>query len=140
MILNVINDDLFKQDRSIPIAHCISADCALGKGIAKTINQMYNLNTKLLMYAYNERLVGGCIFECNVFNLITKKLYDGKPSYASLKESLINMRNIVNKHGIKIINMPKIGTGLDKLRWDRVEEIIKTVFDETDITINVYYI
>ena len=33
--------------------------------------------------------------------------------------------------------MPVIGCGLDKLEWSRVSEIIKLVFEKTDIDILV---
>lgn len=33
--------------------------------------------------------------------------------------------------------MPKIGCGLDKLEWDKVEEIIKETFKDCDIDILV---
>ena len=36
--------------------------------------------------------------------------------------------------------MPKIGCGLDKLDWNVVITIIKNVFLETTIKIDVYYL
>ena len=38
------------------------------------------------------------------------------------------------------IATPKIGCGLDKLEWPKVEKIIKEVFGDTDMQIKVYYL
>ena len=38
---------------------------------------------------------------------------------------------------IKSQNMPKIGCGLDKLEWSKVEDLIKRTFDDMDIEIVV---
>lgn len=36
--------------------------------------------------------------------------------------------------------MPRIGCGLDKLEWNKVKEMIKEIFEDTDIVIEVYYL
>ena len=41
------------------------------------------------------------------------------------------------KNGINKIAMPMIGCGLDKLNWDKVSQIIKETFKDTDIEILV---
>ena len=35
--------------------------------------------------------------------------------------------------------MPRIGCGLDRLRWKKVREIIKSIFQDTDLEIEVYF-
>jgi O-acetyl-ADP-ribose deacetylase (regulator of RNase III) len=47
------------------------------------------------------------------------------------------MKFIATQSGITKIAMPIIGCGLDRLQWDRVSEIIKEVFKNTDIEILV---
>jgi hypothetical protein len=46
------------------------------------------------------------------------------------------MKNHAIKNNVKIISMPRIGSGLDKLNWDSVKN---TIID-TDIKINIFYI
>ena len=36
--------------------------------------------------------------------------------------------------------MPRIGCGLDKLNWKNVKNMIKEIFKDTDIAIEVYYL
>ena len=65
-----------------------------------------------------------------MLNLITKEKYNLKPTLDTLTEALYAMRRIVEQEGIRHIAMPKIGCGLDKLRWEDVEARIHQVFDE----------
>ena len=38
MVFKEINGDLFKSDDKYTLVHCISSDCAMGAGIAKTFD------------------------------------------------------------------------------------------------------
>ena len=80
---------------------------------------------------------GSCVLIDRVFNLITKKVYYGKPTYESITASIIEMKKICVLQNIKYLAMPKIGCGLDRLSWGKVREIIQNVFNDTDIEIVV---
>jgi len=41
MDLKVIHGDLFKADKSFSLAHCVSSDFKLGKGIAKIFRDKF---------------------------------------------------------------------------------------------------
>jgi len=70
-----------------------------------------------------------------VFNLVTKHYYYDKPTYRTLRESLVDMkRKLPNDCNL---NMPCIGSGLDKLDWNEVRDIIKEVFSDTDVNITI---
>lgn len=60
------------------------------------------------------------------------------PTYQSLECSLEAMRDLMKQNGDTKLSIPQIGCGLDGLKWDKVEEIIRRVFEETDIEITVY--
>lgn len=66
--------------------------------------------------------------------------YFEKPTYQSLRSSLEAMRAHAAANYVNEIAMPKIGYGLDKLEWPKVEKIIKEVFRDTDMQIKVYYL
>jgi hypothetical protein len=106
---------------------------------------------------YPETLKQKCIKVDNVFNLITKDKYWEKPTYDSLREALLEMKkNIKNKlacneyykviddrlvdKNINKLVMPKIGCGLDKLSWDKVESMIKEIFEDLNIEIIICYL
>jgi len=136
MKFKMIKGNLFAVDDEYYLAHCISADYAMGAGIAKPMNKKYNLRNTL--YKIGDNKFPDCILTGKVFNLVTKKVYYNKPTYISLTRSLELMKEIVKDKNIKKIAMPKIGSGLDRLQWVKVEEIIKTIFKEMDIEIKVY--
>lgn len=136
--------DLFSVPNNFYLAHCISADFGMGKGIAVEFNKRFNMKKKLLeKYPnyYNEyvenRIKGDCILEDNVFNLITKARYWNKPTYKTFENALEQMKYICEVNHITKIAMPVIGCGLDKLQWKNVKVIINKVFKDTDVEILV---
>lgn len=145
MTLKEIKIDLFEYEPTIQnfyYLHCISRDFALGLGIAKSFRNKFNLT--------KEVLTKGIIFNnlsltSNVFNLITKSKYWQKPTYDSLRNALINVKKTIfalngnNTKDIQLI-MPKIGCGLDKLMWKNAKNIIKEVFDDTELDIVICYL
>lgn len=64
-----------------------------------------------------------------------------KPTYLTLTKSLVAFRQYLamNFAEPKVIVMPKIGCGLDRLEWAVVSEIIKGVFLETPHVIKIVY-
>lgn len=158
MIYKYIKGDIFKR-KNCYYAHCISRDSALGAGIAVEFNKRYNMSKTLkeMGKEYPETLKQKCIRVDNVFNLITKDKYWEKPTYDSLREALLEMKEtiegklycneyykviddrLVDKNINKLV-MPKIGCGLDKLSWDKVESMIKEIFEDLNIEIIICYL
>ncbi|MFX1251811.1 MAG: macro domain-containing protein [Promethearchaeota archaeon] len=137
-----IQQDLFAVGTEYHLAHCISSDCNMGAGIAVLFKNKFNIKAPLLQMDSKLRKHPTCIKiegTC-VFNLITKERYYQIPTYASIQESLIKMKNQAMKEGINKIAMPKIGSGLDKKKWEKVRETIKDVFKDTNIEILVCYL
>lgn len=142
MEYKLIQDDVFNQ-KDCYYAHCISRDYALGAGIAVEFDKRYDMRNRLLKLAEEkpETLDEKCIEVENVFNLITKEKYWEKPSYNSLEESLLEMKEKLSKNkNIKKLVMPKIGCGLDRLSWDKVEPMVQEIFKDLDIEIVVCYL
>ena len=140
MILIYRKGDLFTMPREYCLTHCISADFALGAGIAKQFDRIYQMRFKL-NNRYGDILqkerVGKTYFVDNVFNLVTKELYYNKPAYETLTHCLEQMKERMAQLNITKLATPKIGCGLDRLQWNVVEQIIKGVFANTDVEIVV---
>lgn len=164
MTYKEITYDLFryieehKENGGIAVAHCISRDLAMGAGIAKKFTE-YGIKELLLQNAsscnnYEHSTVVGVVsnkyntplYNVLVYNLITKEKYFEKPTYGSLRASLVSLKyNILknneyytaydNSRIIKTLVMPKIGCGLDRLEWSNVKEMINAIFSEIDIDI-----
>jgi len=134
-IMIIEEKDLFTVDESYHLVHCISADYALGRGIAKEFDKRFNLRFKL--QRVGSGIYPDCILIGRVFNLVTKKSYASKPTYKTLVEALIQMRQWVEERFILKLAMPKIGCGLDRLEWGKVLKAIELVFDRVDIEIRI---
>lgn len=135
--------DLFSVPEDYYLAHCISADFGMGKGIVVEFNKRFDMKNKLqskypyFFKSFHNVMNSACILEDRVFNLITKDRYFHKPTYESLTGALYDMKFQALDNNITKIAMPVIGCGLDKLEWSKVSEIIKGVFEDTDIEILV---
>jgi hypothetical protein len=136
MTITVENRDLFTVPQGYYLAHCISADFALGAGIAKTFDEVYNMRFKLFKNYDNYEYEGGDALPIdNVFNLVTKPKCYHKPRYEAVREALEVMKELMINLDITKLAMPTIGCGLDKLQWIEVFKIIQEVFNDTDIDI-----
>lgn len=136
MAITIENKDLFTVPQGYYLAHCISADFALGAGVAKTFDEVYNMRFKLFReYDGYEYDGGDALLIDNVFNLVTKPKCYHKPRYEAVRESLEIMRDQMDMLAITKLAMPKIGCGLDRLDWDEVYNIICEVFEDTNVEI-----
>lgn len=146
MIFREEQGDLFAEEilSDYALCHCISSDFALGAGIAKAFAAM---GVKRRLCAEFPKLWQGrgyCLFvEADgvlVANLVTKERYFHKPTLETLRQSLEDLRTQAAERGLRKLAMPKIGCGLDKLKWEDVSAAIKDVFGDTDTEILVKYI
>lgn len=141
MTFEIRKGDLFTAVGEYYLAHCISADFALGAGIAKQFTARLDMRNRLKSQYGDipmEDRVGRVFTVDRVFNLVTKSRYFHKPAYEVLGKCLEEMRDIMEERGIKRLAMPKIGCGLDGLDWGRVENMIREIFGSTDAEIVVY--
>jgi len=136
--------NLFAVSDEYYLVHCISADFKMSSGIVIEFNKKFNMKNVLknkfsdyIKLWRKEKRMFDCILEGRVFNLITKKRHFNKPTYESLRGALNIMKSVCVQNKITKIAMPLIGCGTDKLQWDIVSEIIKEIFEDTDIEILV---
>lgn len=141
----------FIDGDDVVVAHCIAADLNWGSGVAPIINRemfdaedacRYRCSTNSIGVPTPLR-VGECLpvktykHHATLVNLITKLRSQYKPTYESLTESLVSLRSYMQVNGKNILYMPKIGCGIDMLHWEVVSNIIKGVFNGTDIKITI---
>jgi len=111
----------------------------MGKGIAVTFKNKFG---RVDVLRAQGKLVGDVAVLKDgtryIYYLITKERFFHKPTYESLTNSLVRMKEHALEHGVKQISMPRIGCGLDGLLWPRVRNIIMDVFRATDISIKIY--
>ena len=136
--------DLFSVPDDYYLAHCISADFAMGKGFVVEFNRRFDMKNKLKAHYpdyldrwQQEKKRSGCILAGRVFNLITKERYFQKPTYESLRGALECMKTLCGEKGVRRVAMPVIGCGLDRLEWEKVSAIIREVFSDTGVEVLV---
>lgn len=85
MRLTEVEKDLFSVDPQYSLVHCVSADFALGAGIAKQFDTRFNMRYELFEKYGSYHFTGGkCLKIGSVFNLV---LYLKHPC-SSLKKQL----------------------------------------------------
>jgi O-acetyl-ADP-ribose deacetylase (regulator of RNase III) len=137
--------DLFESTEAL--GHAVSADMRMGAGIAYDFKQEFGGIQELFM---QKILPGGvAILERDVerngemdtrfiYNLVTKTRYHDKPQLHILHSSLCRMRDHAEENGVTKICLPRIGAGLDQLKWSDVYTTIASVFVNTNITIRIF--
>lgn len=144
MIIREEQRDLFTVPTGYILVHCISADLAMGAGIAK---EFAKRGVKAqLQRGYQDIEVGDCLVSNTTgwraeLNLVTKEKYWQKPTYETMRMALedaefLCCEGTMNDENVKLA-MPRIGCGLDKLEWSKVKAIIAEVFVDTDVEILV---
>lgn len=133
MIYTEEKRDLFSVPEDYYFVHCISADFALGKGIALEFKKRFDMKNRLKASGQS----GKCILIDRVFNLVTKETWRRKPTMQSVTECLSELRKQVTEKDIKKLAMPEIACGLDGLDWNEVSEQVRRIFSDTDVKIIV---
>ena len=149
MIYREEKGDLFEL-RGYSLAHCISQDCAMGAGVAIVFDKKFTgMKTYCQRVIQENNLSFPCVipltvsynnYDIFVFNLVTKRVCYGKPTYTTITKAIKDMAFMCKQFNVKKLAMPKIGCGLDRLQWNKVREIVKENFKDLDIEIVVKYL
>nr|WPR17978.1 MAG: RNA-dependent RNA polymerase [Crogonang virus 134] len=137
--IRFVEGNVFDAPDTVSLVHCVAQDMKMSAGIAvefkkrfKGIEDLRALNTELgsvAVLAVNNRYI---------YNLVTKRVSSHKPTIETLKSSLKKMADHVKEHQVTQLAMPMIASGLDKLDWDAVLEVIKETFYHVDVDITIY--
>jgi hypothetical protein len=118
MNLIEVTQDLFETEQGYYLAHCISADFALGAGIAERFDEVYDMRKKLnKQFAYRKRRVGYALCIDNVFNLVIKDGCRDSADYETLEDALIDMKEQMLEKDITKLAIPRIASNREKLQW-----------------------
>lgn len=158
MIFKELQDDLFNRslwEEGSGYVQCISADLRMGRGIAEQFNDHFDMKRRceeyfgdyfsrsqnLIQYDSGEEIRDADVLHVPgipVYNLVTKRDYWSKPTLQSMRHALMLLRRkAVYEDGIKRLLMPRIGCGLDRLRWKDVKALIFEIFKCLDVEIIV---
>mmetsp|Transcript_11170 Transcript_11170/g.27028 ORF Transcript_11170/g.27028 Transcript_11170/m.27028 type:complete len:538 (-) Transcript_11170:556-2169(-) len=137
-VLEEVQRDLFKLDSTYALGHCVSRDLQMGKGIAKTFKERFGGVEELKSQDVGVGDVAVLHHQGRfLYYLVTKEKYHGKPTYDTLKDSLVSLKRLLIQHDTKKLGLPLIGCGLDKLEWPKVKQMIREVLGSLSLRITV---
>ncbi|CAG8667090.1 5441_t:CDS:1 [Funneliformis mosseae] len=134
--------DLFVDAPSTDaLAHCVSQDLRMGKGIADIFKKKFNGVEELKA---QKRVVGQVAYlqrdDRYIFYVITKSGVYDKPTQKDFETSLIELRRMCEKFGVNGLSIPRIGTGLDGLSLDFVKDSINKAFEGSSVKVTMFYL
>ncbi|KAJ8949441.1 hypothetical protein NQ318_007542 [Aromia moschata] len=75
--------------------------------------------------------------ERSVFYLVTKQLSHHKPTYQTVWDTLVELRDVLLSQSIGSLAIPKIASGLDGLDWRVIRSMLEVLFRFTGIEVLV---
>ena len=134
----------FCNDKDYYFAQSISLNCAMGKGIAVHFcNKEPELRSTLqkTIIDNNIKVPFTILYSnnMNIFNLITKNVYNGKPTYSTMYNCIVQMKKMCMKYNVKHLVTYRLGCERDRLNWDEVKQMLIDEFNDLDIEIIVCY-
>ena len=130
--------DLLKSQTSL--AHCISRDLKMFKGLAKSINDEFpDQINQLRRMRLRVGQVGAIRVKGRfIYHLVFKERCTDQPRYDNLRQTLFELKMHMLDNNVNKISLPKIGSGMNRLSWPDVEMMIEDVFHDTNIKITIF--
>ncbi|KAJ8962666.1 hypothetical protein NQ318_001060 [Aromia moschata] len=134
--------DLFQAPADFCLAHCVAADLRMSRGIALTFKKAFGQLEELR----RQRPEVGRVLqitaaeqekERSVFYLVTKQLSHHKPTYQTVWDTLVELRDVLLSQSISSLAIPKIASGLDGLDWRVIRSMLEVLFRFTGIEVLV---
>jgi len=130
--------DIFETDQSMALAHCVSSDLRMTKGIALEFRRRFGgLNQLRRLPRTVPDVLSLRLKEREIFYIVTKQHFWQKPEPEHLFQSLQKLRTLCEERQIKTLTCPRLGTGLDGLQWETVRSMLQYIFRNSRVTIQV---
>ena len=130
--------DLFAMDTSL--AHCCSRDLQMTAGIADDFRRRFGGQEELRQ---QNKAIGDVAYIPSptsgfLFYLITKdKYYYKSIDINNVRLSLLALKKLCLSLGVGEVSMPRISCGLDGLSWEDVLPMIRDVFRDCSVRVNI---
>ena len=143
MPVRVISFDLFKAPKDVCLAHLISQDASMHRGLAVAMVRKFGQKS-YIQAAAGHVGVGGvvCISDWKspgraIFHCVSKRHYYQKTTYTTLAKVLVTLRETMERFGYSKLAVPALGCGLDCLEFDLVHPLIEDAFAWSDIEVTI---
>ena len=140
-MITFLYGDIFDSPNGNSLAHCISKDAKMSKGIAlQFVTNFPLLNMLRQTYMYVGTAEAVPVRGFFIYNLVSKHRYWMKPSLEALKSCLSSMLEHAVLHQVSNISVPQLGGGCDKLDFKAdVLPLLITLFENSPVHIHVYF-
>lgn len=147
-MIRYIKGNILESDAQA-IVNTVNTVGVMGKGIALQFKKSYPFNYKMYREAFkNNELAIGKLLVINdsnlysgekiIINFPTKKDWRKPSEYEFIETGLNDLIKVVEKHQIKSIAIPPLGSGNGGLDWVKVKKIIENKLAQLSIDIIVY--
>ena len=72
-----------------------------------------------------------------IYNLVTEERFCDKPNLSTLSKTLEAMKIHASTKGVSTIAIPKLGCGLDQMKWQEVVKLLRDIFAYADVQLVV---
>lgn len=134
-----ITGNIFDVQPPISLAHCVSCDFKMSQGLALEVRRKFGQITQLRQQHKKLTEVAHIHQDGRmIFYILTKEHYWQKPSYESVYQSLQNLKQACIEYGVTKLACPRLGCGLDGLKWEIVRNMLRNIFRDSPVYIQVY--
>lgn len=141
--IEVKEGNVFDVAENSTYVQCVSRCCGNKKGIVVQFDKRFPDAMKKLKSYLDENMISSPTAAIltyqgeGLINLVTKDTVWNIPTYEDLRKSISKMVEICRDYNITKLVMPKIGCGLDKLEWDKVQEILTEEFIQSGLEMEI---
>lgn len=127
--------DILEVPNKYFIVHASSCDLDMSTGLAKILDNSYDLVEGIKRKEIYGIIPGECTLFNKVFTLFVKEKSYDKVTSENLKSAILNLRDMVEDEGVHFLAFPTICCGNMGMKWSEVKNIIKSAFYDTDVEI-----
>lgn len=134
-----LTGNIFDVQPQISLAHCVSRDFKMSRGTALEMRRKFGQVARLrqqqkklseVAYIRQDKQM--------IFYIITKEHFWQKPTYKTIYQSLQNLKKLCIENNITKLACPRLGCGLDGLKWKLVRNMLRYTFRESPVYIQVH--
>ena len=138
-ILKTVHGDLFTCSPTSSMAHCVSQDLKMTRGIAHKFRTVFGCVGDL--YSQSPR-VGGVVYlkrRSNfIYYIVTKEFFYQKPQLNDYFAAIHSLRDLILSHNVTELAIPQLGCGLDRIPIPLFYSSLRSIFCGDSIIITVY--
>ena len=138
-ILKTVRGDLFTCPPTSSMAHCVSQDLRMTRGVAYRFRTVFGCIGDLCSQSPR---VGDVVYlnrgSTFIYYIVTKKYFYQKPLLKDYFTALYSLRDLVLSHGVTDLAIPQLGCGLDRVPIPLFYSSLRSIFCGDSIIITVY--